>query len=172
MEPADRTLLVVRHAKSDWGTGLPDVERPLNKRGRRDAPAVGRWIADQAFPVDAAVVSPAERTRQTWSLLAASGELAVAPAFDRGIYLGEADELAEAVRCLEPSARCAVLVGHAPGCPDLVEWLTAGAGSAEALQRMRAKFPTSGVAAIALDGDWTDVEPASGVLLDFQVCRG
>ena len=172
MEPADRILLVVRHAKSDWGTGLPDEERPLNKRGRRDAPAVGRWIAGQGYRVEAAVVSPAVRTRQTWSLLAASGELDVAPAYDRGIYLGEAVDLADAVRCVDPSARCAVLVGHAPGCPDFVEWVTAESGSTEALLRMRAKFPTSGVAAIALGGEWSDVGRGVGSLLDFAVCRG
>ena len=167
-----RRLLVVRHAKSDWSVPAADIDRPLNARGRRDAPAIGRWIADRRLPVDAAVISPAARTRATWQLLAEAAGLDVAPGLDRGIYLGEADDLAEAVRTLDSAARCAVLVGHAPGCEEFVEWAADGRGDPAALDAMRTKYPTAAVALLDIDGGWGALGPGSGSLASFAVCRG
>ena len=56
----------MRHAKSDWPPGVPDRERPLTKRGRRDATAAGDWLQEQGYVPDRVVVSPAQRTRETW----------------------------------------------------------------------------------------------------------
>lgn len=61
-----RTLAVVRHAKSDWTHDLPDDERPLNPRGRRDAPVLGDWLAEHLTGgVDLVVCSTATRARET-----------------------------------------------------------------------------------------------------------
>ena len=57
------TLVVIRHAKSDWDVDAADRDRPLAKRGRRQAPYAGRWIAEQGIVLDLAVVSPAARAR-------------------------------------------------------------------------------------------------------------
>ena len=65
------TLVVIRHAKSDWDVDAADRDRPLAKRGRRQAPPTGRWLAAQDLALDLAVVSPAARARQTWELVAA-----------------------------------------------------------------------------------------------------
>src|SRR6266508_2394367 len=73
----ERTLVVVRHAKSDWTHPVPDEERPLAERGRRDAPATGRWLAEHVGDLDLVVCSPARRARETWRL--ASAELARKP---------------------------------------------------------------------------------------------
>src|SRR5262249_60816733 len=72
-----RTLLLLRHAKSDWSTEEPDERRPLSKRGRRDAPAAGRWLAEHAPPLDLVVCSTAIRAQRTWAL--AGAELDPAP---------------------------------------------------------------------------------------------
>jgi phosphohistidine phosphatase len=61
--------MLLRHAKSDW-PDVPDRERPLAKRGRRDAPRIGRWLRDHGYRPDAVVCSVARRTRQTWELVA------------------------------------------------------------------------------------------------------
>jgi phosphohistidine phosphatase len=167
-----RQLLVVRHAKSDWSAPAADIDRPLNRRGRRDAPAIGRWIASRQLPVDAAVISPAARTRATWRLLADAADLDVDPGLDRGIYLGEAADLAEAVRTIDQRARCGVLVGHAPGCEEFVEWLAEERGDADAFAAMRAKYPTAAVALLGIDGPWASLGPGAGELLAFAVCRG
>ncbi len=167
-----RTLIVVRHAKSDWESGLADFERPLNTRGRRDAPAVGRWLAEQGLSIDAAVVSPAARTSATWLLVAKAAQAKVKAAYDKGIYLGDVDDLADAVRSIDPAARCAVLVGHSPGCHEFVEWVTDGRGDKHAIEQMRTKYPTAAAALLTIEGDWADIDAGRGALLQFAVCRG
>jgi phosphohistidine phosphatase len=62
-----RRLILLRHAKSDW-PDVPDRDRPLAKRGRRDAPRIGRWLHDHGYLPDVVICSPARRTEQTWEL--------------------------------------------------------------------------------------------------------
>ncbi len=171
-ENRQRHLVVIRHAKSDWGTGEPDIDRPLSSRGRRDAPAVGRWLARQPLSVEAAIVSPSARTRATWDLLADAAGLAVDPMVDGAVYLAETADLAEAVGTLDAAVRCAALVGHAPGCPDFVEWVTGGRGDPDAVAAMRSKFPTAAAAWVVLDAPWDGLRAGCGALARFAVCRG
>src|SRR6202451_4394164 len=76
-EGLGRRLVLLRHAKSDWPE-VADHERPLAKRGRRDAPVVGRWLGASGYVPDAVVCSTAARARQTWEL-ASAGLAAAAP---------------------------------------------------------------------------------------------
>jgi phosphohistidine phosphatase len=69
MDVASRTLLVVRHAKSAWPAGVPDSLRPLGPRGLRDAPRMGQRIRELVGTVDIVVVSPTQRTQETWALM-------------------------------------------------------------------------------------------------------
>ena len=141
---AARTLVLLRHAKSDWSHGLPDRERPLAPRGRRQAPDAGRWIRDHLGPLDLAVVSPAARARSTWQLVA--GELGdAATRVDDRVYAASGNELLAVVRELPDRLRRVALVGHNPGLEDLLELLT---GDWVAM-------PTSAVAVLELPGDWS-----------------
>ena len=94
----ERTLILLRHAKSDWSGDEPDVDRPLAKRGRRQAPEAGRWLAANIDRIDLAVVSPASRARSTWDLVAA--ELPVPPPtrIDDRVYAASDAELLAVVR--------------------------------------------------------------------------
>ena len=75
------TLILIRHAKSDWDDPrLTDHQRPLNARGRRAAPRVGAWIADMGLTPQQALVSDAMRTRETWHSIASHLPAAPAPA--------------------------------------------------------------------------------------------
>ena len=114
-------LLLLRHAKSDWGTNAADLDRPLAKRGRRQAPEAGRWLAEHGPAIELAVVSPARRARETWELVAA--ELGSTPEarVDRRLYF---DSPAEVLADLPAGVRAAVLVGHNPDLEDLVHRLT------------------------------------------------
>jgi phosphohistidine phosphatase len=168
-----RRLFVVRHAKSDWNTGLPDIERPLNARGGRDAPAAGRWFADRGVVPDAVVVSPSVRTRTTWDLVAGEAGLRHVPVSVRAIvYDADVDDLLGTVRQLPTEAHAAVLVCHWPGCSDLVQLLSAGHGEPEALDRIRLKYPTSGIAEVEVAVPWQDVGAGVGRLAAFAVPRG
>jgi len=110
-----RQLMILRHAKSAWPDGVPDRKRPLAKRGRRDAPAAGRWLRHHVVRLDAVVCSPAERARQTWALAAAELDQPPAAKFDDRIYRAPPAVLLTVVRELPTSAETALLVGHNPG---------------------------------------------------------
>ena len=149
-----RTLILMRHAKSDWSGGEPDHDRPLAARGRRQAPEAGRWLAAHVDRIDLAVVSSAERARSTWSL--ASAELAVAPPvrLDEAAYGASGHALLRLVRELPDDLTTVVLVGHNPGLEDLVSALT-GAWVA---------MPTSALALVTVSGPWAGAGPTSARL--------
>lgn len=140
-----RTLIVVRHGKSDWAGDEPDRERPLAKRGLRQVPASAGWIAAHHPGVDLAVVSPARRAQQTWELVAdALPEVPEVRTEDR-VYAAWGRDLAALVRALPEAASTVALVGHNPGLEELIAELT-GEGI---------ELPTSAVAVITFAGDWS-----------------
>ncbi len=147
----DHTLILLRHAKSDWAGGEPDDERPLAARGRSQAPVAGRWLAAHLHRIDLAVVSPAVRARSTWSL--ASAELGATPSvrLDGRVYGASSRSLLRVVRDLPEDVRTVVLVGHNPGLGDLVSTL---AGSF-------VPMPTSALAVLSVAGPWTGAGPAT-----------
>ncbi|MCU7826661.1 SixA phosphatase family protein [Kitasatospora sp. DSM 101779] len=166
-----RTLVVLRHAKSAWPEGVPDARRPLGPRGLRDAPEAGRWLVDRGWVPQTVVCSPALRTRQTLELAAAAWDEAPPVVFDERVYAADGGDLVEVVRGLDPAVSTALLVGHQPGVQDLVEFLAVDSGG-EAMERLRTKFPTSGLAVLALTGPWRSAAGSSARLLDFAVPRG
>ena len=144
MDTARRVLILLRHAKSDWSGDEPDHDRPLAKRGRRQAPEAGRWLAEHVEHIDLAVVSTAVRARQTWELVSAA--LATPPSvrLEDRVYAASASALLEIVRTLPDDATTVVLVGHNPGIEDLASTLTGHWVS----------MPTSALAVIGLSGGW------------------
>ena len=113
-----RRLMLLRHAKSDW-PDVPDRDRPLAKRGRRDAPVIGRWLHDHGYLPDAVVCSAARRTRETWELLAP--ELGGSPSvtFEPRAYAASALTLLYLVGELPAASRTALLIGHNPAISEL-----------------------------------------------------
>jgi phosphohistidine phosphatase len=151
---SERTLILLRHAKSDRLGNEPDAERPLSGRGLRQAPQAGRWLADSIDSIDLAVVSPANRARHTWEL--ASAELCTSPPIwiDDRAYGASASELLSVVRDLPDDVGTVVLVGHNPGMEDLASLL---AGES-------VPMPTSALAVIGLNGSWSTASQSSAIL--------
>jgi phosphohistidine phosphatase len=141
----ERTLILLRHAKSDWSSGEADPDRPLADRGRRQAPDTGRWLAANVDGIGLVVVSPAVRARSTWELVAA--ELAAPPPtrVDDRLYDASADELLAVVRDLPDDVATAVLVGHNPGFEDL----------ASLLSGTSTRLTTSALAVLTVPGSWS-----------------
>jgi phosphohistidine phosphatase len=160
-----KTLVLVRHAKSAWPDGVPDHDRPLAKRGRRDAPAVGRWLTDNAVIPQVAIISSARRAIETTELITAELEPSPRRIVTDEAYGASSAELLELVRTLPGEADVAMLVGHNPGIETLARLL---AERASAL----GEFPTSALAVLEFEPDWDSVEPGSGRLIAFAVPRG
>lgn len=149
------TLVIVRHAKSDWAVPAADHDRPLAKRGRRQAPETGRWLAAHGIHLDRAVVSTARRARQTWELVAAElGDAAPPVRVSEAAYTFDGEELLGVVRKLPELLTHVALVGHNPAIEELVELLTG----------RWVAMPTSALAIIELD-DWATADRGSGRLV-------
>lgn len=171
-DQATKRLLLLRHAKAEQTFGVLDHERELTDRGRRDAHAVGEWLAAQEIDADLVICSTALRTRQTWDHVAAGGARAEAITFDSAIYHGGPTGVLQALVEGAGTAATVVIVGHAPTMPMLAEALTAGRGSAQAHSELAAGFPTTGLAVLRYAGHWADLGQGTAELEAFFVGRG
>lgn len=93
-------MILLRHAKSDWSGDEEDIDRPLAKRGRRQAPEAGRWLADNLEAIELAVVSPANRARSTWDLVSAELDDCPQTRIDDRVYDASVSQLVDVVRGL------------------------------------------------------------------------
>ena len=173
-----RRLILLRHAKSDW-PDVPDRDRPLAKRGRRDAPRIGRWLHAQGYQPDVVVVSAATRTRQTWDLVAP--ELGGSPAvhFEPRAYAASALTLLYLAQELPARYRTALLIAHNPGLSELAASLAAPPESDRAAgpaatgpavkdsPRPAISLPTAAVAVFEFTGDWPSLTPGHARLINL-----
>ena len=162
-----RRLILLRHAKSDW-PDVPDQERPLAKRGRRDAPVVGRWLRRHGYLPEVVICSVARRTRQTWELVAP--ELGGSPSvtFEPRAYAASAPTL---LYLATGTAR------HVPGrVADRAQPGHRGTGLSPgrtAGRRRRGpsspglRFPTAAVAVFEFAAAWPDLAPGQARLIAY-----
>jgi phosphohistidine phosphatase len=162
-----RRLLLLRHAKSDWPEGVADIDRPLNERGRRDAPAIGRTMTANEFVPDRVLVSPAMRTRQTWQLIAPLLPPGAEVRIEESLYAANAETLLQCIRTTPPAAETLLLIGHNPGLETLARSF-AKSGDSDAIRRLHKKYPTAGLSVIELPVDrWQAASPPAGRLEMF-----
>lgn len=120
-----KTLLLLRHAKSSWkDTDLDDHDRPLNKRGKRDAPRMGQLLRDENLLPDLIVCSSAKRTWRTAELVAEAAGYRGETRITSDAYEANADKLLTLVQSFPDSAHRILLIGHNPGLEELLERLT------------------------------------------------
>jgi len=119
-----RRLILMRHAKSAWNTDAQgDHDRPLNPRGRRDAPRMGGLISEHGFSPAQVISSDSTRTRETWDRMsAAMPELE--PVFTRRLYLSGLDDIADTLAGVDDAYDSVLLLGHNPGFSLAAGWLT------------------------------------------------
>ena len=168
----ERTLILLRHAKSSWAEVMPDHERPLNRRGRRDAEAVGQLLAGRGVRADVALVSTAARTRETWRRAADAGAVAASVVETGVLYDAEYSDILGVLRGLPDDVTTAVVVAHFPGIPETVAYLCEGRGSEAAWDALRGGFPTAALATLTLAGEWADLDATGATLAGFDTPRG
>jgi len=155
-----KTLLVLRHAKSSWNEpALDDHERPLNKRGRRDAPRMGELLREHGLIPDVVISSDAVRARLTAEAVAGAAGYAGAIVLDPRLYLAGPADILSLLQRVRGKAETVMIVGHNPGLEELVEQLTGE----------RQDLPTATLAQIGLPIDqWRDLKLSTrGRLVDL-----
>lgn len=167
-----RRLVVLRHAKSAWPLDVADHERPLAPRGRRDAPAAGRALAEADCLPDLALCSTAVRARRTWELAAAEWGTPPPVRYDRRLYAASPAGLLAVAHEVPAEMETLLLIGHNPGLEELVLAL-ADDGLDDTLERVRTKFPTSAIAVLSWYGTtWRALTPGTALLTSMTVPRG
>lgn len=159
-----KTLLIMRHAKSDYPPHVDDdFDRPLNARGFKDLPRVARLLGEFGPRPDLVLASPALRARQTAEGLVAALDLPPdALRFDDALYLASPQTLAQGAAALPDRCQTGLLIAHNPG---LEAWIVALSGA-------QVHLPTAGLAAVELGlSSWAEIDRAPGRLLYFVVPR-
>lgn len=161
VEP-QRALVLLRHAKSARPENVQDRERPLNDRGRRDAPEAGKWLRQHVPHVEFVLCSPARRTEETWELTAR--DMPAAPSVRRveRLYEASVQDLLTAMHALPVAPLTAMLIGHDPAISELCGLLT---GKPVALK-------TTGIAVVTSAQPWNAAGEDWGRLADTATPRG
>lgn len=134
---------------------MADFERPLKRRGREAAEAMGRFLASKKVNVSPLISSPSIRTRQTVEIVLRESKLGAEPQFDQRIYEASLSTLVQVVSEIPDDKKSALLVGHNPGMEELLAFLT----------RESRRMPTCALARISLDSSgWKEVGRSSGKL--------
>lgn len=164
-----RTLALFRHAKSSWDDPtLADFDRPLNARGRKAAPLMGRQMRLLSLKPALVVCSPARRTRETASLaLKAYGGPPLEIAYDERLYEASADDLLERLREIEAATPEVLLIGHNPGLENFAHRLMGGR-IPERFSKLAEKLPTGALLVFSIPGDdWQSIGGSPAALIQF-----
>ena len=158
-----KQLCIIRHAKSDWSKNLPDVERPLNTRGRRQAVELAQFLAKQKLLPDKIVASKAVRTTQTATLIAHELAFPIQEIqTETSLYLATPEDLLQAVWSTPDEVNTLYIIAHNPGVTDFSYLLT---GEYKA-------FKTSAMTQVVFPeiNNWEEVQEHTGkVKLSYRV---
>ena len=155
-----KILLLLRHAKSSWkNPELADINRPLNKRGKRDAPRMGKLIRDQDLIPDIILSSPAVRARKTAQALSIESGYENDLEIHEEFYPGDPYTFIESLAVMPDQINNALIVAHNPGLEAFLDVLTGES----------ARMPTAALAHISLPIDrWRELtDDVGGKLVDF-----
>ncbi|MFZ4659693.1 MAG: SixA phosphatase family protein [Caldilineaceae bacterium] len=145
-----KTLSIIRHAKAVAPEEAPnDFERPLTKRGQKDAIQLGQILAALSPEIDWLISSPAVRTRETTELITKTRTYTKPIQWAESAYLAEADQWLALLKQAPPEAQHIAIVGHNPGLSDLVAGLAAGAAT-----HLNFNLPTAAIAHLELEIFW------------------
>ncbi len=154
-----KKLCIIRHAKSSWDEEhLSDFERPLSKRGKNDAPFMGKVLKEKGIHPDIILSSPAKRARKTALAIAAEVNFEKAITFEPSIYEADAKTLLALLTSLHKKYNTVFLVGHNPSLNDL----------AAHFLEFNENIVTCGIVEIDFTcKKWSDINPLNARLVSF-----
>lgn len=159
-----KTLYIIRHAKSSWADpDQADFDRPLNERGKRDAPRMGKRLKEKGVHPGLIIASPAKRAWSTAKRIAAALKYSRENIkTDSALYLADDEKLLSVVQKLKDKHNTVILVSHNPGLTDFVNSLRSDEMDID-------NVPTCGVVAFSLNIDsWKDVNWGTGKVIFFD----
>ncbi len=162
-----QTLILTRHAKSSWSDPtLDDFDRPLNRRGKRSAAAIGAWLRAEGHVPGEVILSGARRTVDTWAGISAELRGESAMRSDPALYHASAGSLLAVLS--GASARTVMLIGHNPGIADFADRIVKSG-----VEHPRfGDYPTCATAIIRFTAKaWPDIDWGQGELVDFVLPR-
>lgn len=156
-----KTLYLGRHAKSSWkNMDLADIDRPLNKRGKRDAPFMGKLLADKGIKPDLIISSSAKRAAATAKVIASEINYPEEEIiFDENIYEASGRGLLEIISGTDEEYNSIMLFGHNPGVTVLQNNLS---------EHFIDNIPTCGVVALEFKTSWNEIELKSAGFIFFE----
>ena len=158
------TLILTRHAKSSWDDpDLIDHDRPLNKRGRKSAPAIGAWLHKNGWVPDEVLSSTSVRTRETWERMGLHTENAF---FARSLYHAEPKDMLTEISVA--TGQTVLLLGHNPGIAEFADLIVKQPPEHPRFH----DYPTCATTVIQFNLDnWMDLDWRSGEVLGFITPR-
>lgn len=161
------TLILTRHAKSDWGDpALDDFERPLNGRGRTSALKLGKWIIEQGHLPDIVLVSGARRTVETWGRMSEAMPETATMESVPALYMASADIILNVLRAR--NSPVIMLIAHNPGIGDFARRIV---GTPPDHPKFDI-YPTGATTIIRFGaGNWSEIGWGTGEVMNFAVPR-
>lgn len=162
-----RTLVLMRHAKSDYPAGVADHDRPLASRGIHEGAVAGEWLRANAPAIDAVLCSSAVRTRQTLERTGIDAPVNYLDALygaAPGTMIAEINRVGDDVGTL-------LVVGHEPTMSEVALGLAGPGSDRDAVAEIYSKYPTSAIAVLRVQGPWAGLELSGAELVSFHVPR-
>jgi len=162
-----RTLYLLRHAKSSWAEpALPDRQRPLAARGRRDTKRIAKHLAQLQIQPELVLCSSAVRARETLERVRVALGTTSRVRLEDELYGASAERLLERIRLVPEAVASGMVIGHNPGLQELALLL---APDGVDRGRLEEKFPTAALATLTLATAWSQAAPGAAVLTAYVV---
>lgn len=157
-----KRIVIIRHAKSSWAElGQPDFDRPLNSRGKENAPVMGKRLLQYGLQPDAIYASTAKRAKQTAQLIAAATGFAGDIHWDRFLYHASPERLEDQICAADDACNTIYIVAHNPGITEMVNEAIPGFTTDN--------VPTCGIVAFSIAADtWTEYHQAKKQLILYD----
>lgn len=163
-----RTLVLLRHAKSDYPPGVADHDRPLAPRGVREGALAGDWLRANAPEIDLVLCSTATRTRETLARTGIDAQVR----FSERIYDAVPGDVIAEINGVDDGVRTLLVIGHEPVMSQLALGLAdPDRSDHEVAERLSQKYPTSALAVLRADTPWRELQLGGAALVDFHVPR-
>lgn len=155
-----RNLFLLRHAKSSWKDALlDDFERPLNKRGKRDAPQMAQRFSKRGYKIDLIILSKARRTTDTANIFINILDYKSKIDLNDQLYEASSPTLLRVINQMEDRYQNVLLVSHNPGLTNLANYLS---------NYFIDNIPTSGIVGLSTDLSWRNINEGGCTFLFFD----